>query len=134
MFHKTFYKFPLAVLLLSLIVTACTNSNTSSTKSEKEAPTADAPTIGKPDNFDYGKVENNVYRNSYFKCTMNVPKGWVIRDSEASKKLHEKVEEEIVRGNESLKEDIAASDINSADLLGISKFDFETPRLPIRIS
>ncbi|ASS48082.1 MAG: hypothetical protein A3D31_00665 [Candidatus Fluviicola riflensis] len=126
MLQQSFHKFAFAFLGL-VFLTACENPSVKQGKSEKMEQPEVEPFIGKPDNFDYGKVENNVYSNSYFKCTMKVPKDWVIMNNEVAGKLQDKVVEKIGREHEDLKEVVDAGKINSANLLAISKFDPKTP-------
>lgn len=127
MLQHSFQKLTFAFLGL-LFLSAC--ENTPSVRQEQpeqaEQPEVE-PTIGKPANFDYGKVADNVYSNSYFNCTMKIPKGWVVRDEETTAQLHESVKKKFDETNQELKQALDASEINSANLLGISKFDLEAP-------
>lgn len=112
--HQNFRILAFAIISLTLTITSCLDS----TKQVE-----DVPIVGKPDNFDYGKVTNHVYKNSYFKCTMNLPKEWVVQDQAVMDEIQKNGREELSGGNDDFQEKIEASSINTATLLTISKFD-----------
>lgn len=120
-----FQKLIFAFLSL-LILTACDDHSVKQEKSAQTEQPEAAPTIGKPANFDYGKVEDNLYTNTYFNCTMKIPKGWIVRDQETTAELQESVKKKFDETNQELKQALDASEINSANLLGISKLDVKT--------
>ena len=104
-----------SLLTLSLIVTGCKNQN------PLDPTTANTPE-SLPD-FDYGHVKNNVYTNTYFDMTMNVPKNWKVQDEEQVKYLMEKGKEVAAGDNENMKAAVEASTINSANLLTVYQFE-----------
>jgi hypothetical protein len=114
MLNQPFRNLFVAVFGISLLLTSCNN-----TPKQVE----DVPLVGTPDNFDYGKVENNTYTNTYFKCSMKLPKEWVVQDQDVVDELREKGKEAMTDGNKALKEQIDAASINTASLLTISKTD-----------
>ncbi|HEX2627562.1 MAG TPA: hypothetical protein VHM26_01075, partial [Chitinophagaceae bacterium] len=74
-----------------------------------------------PENFDYGSIENNIYRNKYFGFEIKVPAKWSVidkemqsRDREQSKKLFGEKYKEMV---EKMPEDV-----QNASLLAINKY------------
>lgn len=111
------------ILLFSVILVSCNNLT-------GEATDEDVPEIGIPESFDYGKVENNVYRNKYFKCSMRVPANWNIVDKETMDELAGNASERVAGDDEELKQAIEVGQINSANLLSVSKFDLATATEP----
>jgi hypothetical protein len=114
MIQQTSRSLLIAAFGLSFLLTSCDN-----TPKQVE----DVPLVGTPDNFDYGKVENNTYTNRYFKCSMKLPKEWVVQDQEVVDELRKKGKEAMTEGNEALKEQVDAASINTASLLTVSKVD-----------
>jgi len=81
---------------------------------------------GQPSGFDYGKVENNKYTNSFFDFEMSVPTGWSVQSREQTENLS-KVGKDLMAGDdENMKAAIDASTINSANLLAVFKHDLKT--------
>lgn len=119
---KTFL-YSLNIFLFSLILFSCNNLS-------GDAETEEVPEIGIPESFDYGKVENDVYRNKYFKCSMRVPKDWIVQDKETVKELAETASERVAGDDEVLKEAVEVGQINSANLLAVSKLDIATALEP----
>ncbi len=90
------------LILLAFIITSC-------------------KTNGAPENFDYGKVENNIYSNSFFNLKMTLPSDWLVQSKEQNDKLMKLGQEMIAGDNENLKTAIKASEINTANLLTLFK-------------
>jgi len=81
---------------------------------------------GHPAGFDYGKVENNKYTNSFFNFEMSVPTNWSVQSREQTDNLS-KIGKDMVSGsNKKMKEVLDASEINSANLLAAFKYDLKT--------
>lgn len=78
---------------------------------------------GKPEDFDYGKVENNKYTNSYFDCEMSIPKGWVVQSDEQMEDLTKQGEDLIAGDNAVKKAILKASEVRTANLLGVFKYE-----------
>ncbi|MFI2744147.1 hypothetical protein ACG2LH_15545 [Zhouia sp. PK063] len=72
--------------------------------------------------FDYGRIENNTYTNSYFGFQLQLPEGWVIQSKEDKDKMMEAGKKLIVGDNKNLKAIIDASEVNSANLLTVFKY------------
>ena len=73
---------------------------------------------GKPDNFDYGSVNDEyVYTNSYFDCSLQLPKEWSIQSKEQRKEITDRGKDFVIGDNENLRSVVKASEINSANLL-----------------
>lgn len=113
----------IGLLSLSVLPVACNNSSREATKEE-------VPTIGIPEAFDYGKVENDTYRNKYFKCTMKVPTEWKIQSKETMDELTGKATDRIAGDDAELKQAVEVGKINSANLLAVSKLDMVTATEP----
>ena len=78
---------------------------------------------GKPDNFDYGKVENGVYTNSFFNCELTLPENWVVQSNEQVNEMMQIGEDLFVGDDENMRRVIKASEINSAVL--VVAFEYE---------
>ena len=75
-----------------------------------------------PENFDYGKVADGKYRNSYFDLEISVPEGWAVQ-SEAEMEATMKQGEKLVAGeNKELKNVLKASEVNVANLLAVYQY------------
>ena len=97
----------LAIILLSAFAISCTNE-------------------GKPAGFDYGKVENNKYVNSFFDFEMNIPEGWSVQSREQTENLTKIGRDMVAGGNSKINEVLDASEVNSANLLAAFKYDLKT--------
>jgi len=73
--------------------------------------------------FDYGKVENNKYTNSFFNIVVTLPEGWKVQSKEQMDNLAKKGEDLITGDNKDLKRAIKASEINTANLLGVFQYE-----------
>lgn len=84
-------------------------------------------TSEKPKGFDYGKVENNIYNNSFFNFKIELPSEWIVQSKEQTENLVE-VGKKIVAGDDdNLKAVMKASEINSAYLLTVFKYELGSP-------
>jgi hypothetical protein len=93
----------LSIILIQLVLcTACTNKI--------------------PDNFDYGSVKGNTYKNKFFNNELKIPKGWHVASKEQNDAMKKRGEELVGAENESLKKMIKASEINTATLLTCFKY------------
>lgn len=72
-----------------------------------------------PDNFDYGTVENNVYTNSFFDMSINVPPDWKIQSDEQTEALMDMGQDMVAGENSKMKAMLKASEVNSAYLLTV---------------
>lgn len=82
---------------------------------------------GKTKKFDYGKVENNKYTNSYFGLELIIPENWVVKSKEETKVITDAGKKIIASNNENLKEVIEAAEVNSAYLLHVNKYEQGAP-------
>lgn len=65
--------------------------------------------------FDYGRVRNNIYSNTFFNIKMDVPKGWEVQDDAQKKELMERGSE-VYKDDEKMKAAVKASEITTANL------------------
>lgn len=84
-------------LLMLLAIISCNNSN-------------------KPNGFDFGKIENEKYVNSYFAMEMDVPAGWKIQTQEQMENLSKEGEKLLVGDDKKMKAIVKASEVNTANL------------------
>jgi len=98
----------IGIVLLTVLILSC-NSN------------------DKPKDFDYGKVENNKYHNSFFGIEIDLPPNWVVQTKEQTDKLTKMGQELVAGDDENMKALIKASEINSASLLGVFKYEVGAP-------
>ncbi len=77
-----------------------------------------------PDNFDFGSIENNTYKNKFFGMTLEVPEGWDIQSEAEQKALQNEAQE--ILNNPEFDKLVKSADITSADLLMASQFDTKT--------
>lgn len=95
---------PFSYFLLTILIAGCSG------KSE-------------PQDFDYGRVENGVYSNSYFNFKMSVPPGWIIQTKEQTDALMKEGGELIAGDDQNLKSVLKASEVNVASLLYVSQYE-----------
>jgi hypothetical protein len=72
-----------------------------------------------PKNFDYGKIENGVYANSYFDFEIPVPPNWSVQNKEQVQQLQKTGEELVSESDKELGAKIKAADIRTAILLTV---------------
>jgi hypothetical protein len=96
------------ILLISLLAIACNNQ-------------------GKPKDFDYGRVENMKYINSYFEFEITLPDNWKVQSKEQLNKLNNTGRDLLAGDNETLKSVLKASEINSAFLLSANQYEVGSP-------
>jgi hypothetical protein len=74
---------------------------------------------GIPDSFDYGKVDGNVYTNSYFDFAFTMPEGWDVMDNTVMDSLREQTQAEIEQADPELAKTIKAADVRTANLITV---------------
>jgi len=84
-------------------------------------------TSNKPQNFDYGHVENGKYLNSFFGFEVGVPANWVVQTKEQSDNLSAMGKEAFAGDNQNMKALISASEVNTANLLTVFKYEMGSP-------
>jgi hypothetical protein len=72
--------------------------------------------------FDYGRVENNKYVNSYFGLEMTLPENWIVQSKEQLANIVKTGQNMMAGDDENLKVIIKASEVNTANLLAVSQF------------
>lgn len=79
-----------------------------------------------PDNFDYGKTENGVYRNDFFKFQVPVPADWSIQNKEQTEEIRKRGRQMMEDANKDFADKISASDVRSATLLTVFKYPVDS--------
>jgi hypothetical protein len=94
----------LGFILLALLILCCNNK-------------------GLTQDFDYGQIENNKYYNSFFNFEMIIPTGWIVQSKEQTENLTKQGADLVAGDDKNMKSAIKASEINSASLLVIFKYE-----------
>src|SRR5690606_3677488 len=99
----------LKLLLLATfaLLTGCNNSSVKPIDEEK--------------GFDYGRIRNEKYSNTFFNLEMNVHKNWHPQNKEEIKELTNEGRKIVAGGNKNTEARIKASEINTAPLLVVFK-------------
>lgn len=79
-----------------------------------------------PENFDYGHIENNKYINKYFDYEMTFPLKWHVQNQNQMKELQKNGNEIFNDGTENSKAFIKAAEVNTANLIGVFKYELGT--------
>ena len=85
--------------------------------------TIDCTSYDKSKEFDYGQVENNKYINSFFDFEITLPPDWVVQTKEQTEHLTQKGLDLVAGDDKNMKAILKASEINSANLLSIFKYE-----------
>jgi hypothetical protein len=73
-------------------------------------------------NFDYGRINNNIYSNTYFNFNITIPTGWVLLSKNEYKDLQNKSIELFNEQDSSFTKTMRASLVNSANLFTAFKY------------
>ena len=96
-------KYCLSLCLIVFVIVGCKNQNM-------------------PENFDYGTIEDNIYRNEYFDVEFTFDSKWHIQTQEDMDDLM-KAGEELLPEDKNIEEVLKASEINTATLFSIFKHE-----------
>lgn len=77
-------------------------------------------------NFDYGKIEKNIYSNSFFNMKITLPDGWHFLTDEQNKGLMNKSSELLTKENNTINKNIEASKVTTALLLTALQYEVGT--------
>lgn len=77
----------------------------------------------KPVDFDYGRIENSKYLNSYFDFEITIPASWIIQNREQMDKMAKAGKDLVVGDDTNLRAAIKASEINTANLLVVYQYE-----------
>ncbi len=99
----------LLLLSLLLLTASCNNKN------------AAPPEM--PKDFDYGKIENNTYSNTFFDFSMKFPSDWKVQSKKEMEELVEVGKDAIDNGDPAVKRAIKASEITTAYLFTAFKYE-----------
>ncbi|VBB43521.1 conserved exported hypothetical protein [uncultured Paludibacter sp.] len=80
---------------------------------------------GKPENFDYGTVNKDVYSNSFFHFQMSLPERWNVLSQKDADEQQQKGMEVVAGKSNEMKKAIKVSEINTANLLSAFQYPFE---------
>lgn len=75
-----------------------------------------------PKNFDYGKIEKGVYSNEFFGFDLPFNEDWSVQTKEEMEEMNKDGREILHGGNERLKKNLEASQVNVADLFSMFEF------------
>ena len=84
-------------------------------------------TSGKPDNFDYGHIENGKYVNSFFKFEIALPDGWIVQSQEQMDNRTKRGADLITGDDKTKNALIKAASINLANLLSVYQYEVGAP-------
>jgi len=73
--------------------------------------------------FDYGNVEDNIYTNSFFNLTMNLPTDWVLQSQQETEDIMEEGRKLVAGDDENLEYIIRASEVNTVHLFVIYQYE-----------
>lgn len=73
--------------------------------------------------FDYGRIENSTYLNSYFNFEIAIPADWIVQNKEQMESLKKAGTDLVVGDNTNLKAAFKATEINSANLLFVYQYE-----------
>jgi hypothetical protein len=81
----------------------------------------------KPKDFDYGRVENSKYLNSFFGLEVELPTEWIVQTKEQTENIAKMGKDLVAGDDKNMKAIINASEINSANLLAVFKYEVGSP-------
>ena len=76
-----------------------------------------------PENFDFGSIQENVYQNSFFEMEITFNPDWFVQDKEQMNNLIESGKELTIGDNKKLEAIVKASEVNTAYLFNIFKYE-----------
>lgn len=77
--------------------------------------------------FDYGKIVNNVYTNSFFGMKLQLPENWVAQTQEQTEAIMEMGKNLVAGDNKEMKTQIEASEVKTANLLALFEHEIGAP-------
>ncbi|MBS4057586.1 MAG: hypothetical protein KGZ82_09755 [Bacteroidales bacterium] len=81
----------------------------------------------KPAAFDYGKVENGVYLNSYFDFSMQLPEGWAVQSRDQMENIANTGKKMLSGNDTNLEAVLSAAEVNVANLLAVFEKEMGSP-------
>jgi hypothetical protein len=76
-----------------------------------------------PKDFDYGRIENSKYVNSFFDFEITLPKDWIIQTKEQMDDMTKRGKAMVAGDDSNMKAILKASEINIANLLSVFQFE-----------
>ena len=86
-----------------------------------------AATFEKGDSFDYGQLEGQTYRNTFFGLTMQVPEGWHVQSNEQKKALLASGKQLAAGDDANMQALLKASEVKTASLLVVFQHEKGAP-------
>lgn len=77
----------------------------------------------KPIDFDYGRIENSKYLNSYFDFEITIPANWIIQNKEQMEKMAKAGMDMVIGDDANLKAAVKVSEINTTNLLVVNQYE-----------
>lgn len=77
--------------------------------------------------FDYGRVEGNIYKNDFFNVTITFDSAWVVQNKALMKQLRKAGRAQIAGDDQRLKRMLKAAEVNTANLFSIFKHEVGAP-------
>lgn len=102
-------------LVIAFSILGCTNQQKDTSEKKKEK--------NLPENFDFGKAENGIYTNNYFRMQIKYNPDWIVQSKEQTQNLIEVGGKVVSGNNRMLQAAVEASKVNTAFLLSIFKFE-----------
>lgn len=76
-----------------------------------------------PEHFDYGKIEEHIYTNSFFNFQIQIPDTWAVQSKEIQEAIRQTGRNIISEKSDLSKEELDVASIGSAQLLTVFKHD-----------
>jgi len=76
-----------------------------------------------PDDFDFGKTEKGLYKNDYFDMEVSFNPNWIVQDKQKMNQLVKLGNDLIAGDDKKLKYFVKASQVNTAYLLSVFKYE-----------
>ena len=74
-------------------------------------------------NFDFGRIEDNIYTNAFFNMKMTLPTDWVVQSEQETEEVMEEGRKLIAGNDKNLESVIKASEVNTANLFMIYEYE-----------
>lgn len=114
----------IGTIFLSILITSCNSPENKDTTSDEASVDY---SIGKPDNFDYGHVEDGIYVNAFFELELTIPDNWVVQSQEQTENLMKMGGNMVAGDDKNLEALIKASEITTATLLSVFQYEVGSP-------
>ena len=93
---------------------------------QQEVPKDESPEFVEPENFDYGLIEKDIYKNAFFGIELPLNPKWHVQNREDIELRKAQARELIAGDDDVLKSKLKASNITTANLLTIQQYEVGT--------